>query len=192
MDTKKRGLVLTHGAGGNARGPLLMAVGEAFSAVGYEVLRFDLPFRQRKSFGPPSPAMAAQDRDGLRQAVAAMRERVSGPVIMGGHSYGGRQATILASEEPALSDALLLLSYPLHPPGKPGRLRTAHFPKLHIPALFVHGTKDPFGTIDEVRSALRLIPAKTELLTLEGLGHDLERGRFDTARLPILVREFET
>jgi predicted alpha/beta-hydrolase family hydrolase len=181
------GLVLTHGAGGNCKAPLLVAVEKAFIAAGYRVHRFDLAFRQRRSFGPPSPATAAQDRDSLREAVAEMRGLVSGPVVMGGHSYGGRQATMLAAEEPALADALLLLSYPLHPPNKPDQLRTAHFPSLRTPAVFVHGTKDPFGTIEELRKALQIIPARTELVTLEGLGHDLARGRFDIDQLPRLL-----
>jgi predicted alpha/beta-hydrolase family hydrolase len=181
---KRRGLVLTHGAGGNSNAPLLIAVDRAFRAAGFEVVRFNLAFRQRRPFGPPSPATAAQDRDSLRGAVAEMRKLVTGPVILGGHSYGGRQATMLAAEEPALADALLLLSYPLHPPNKPDQLRTAHFPALRTPALFVHGTKDPFGTIDEMRAALELIPAKKELLALSGLGHDLAQGRFDVDQLP--------
>ena len=74
-----------------------------------------------------------------------LRGRVGGPVVLGGHSYGGRQATMLAAEEPGVAEALLLLSYPLHPPNKPAQLRTAHFPQLRTPALFVSGTKDPFG-----------------------------------------------
>jgi predicted alpha/beta-hydrolase family hydrolase len=181
-----RGLVLTHGAGSNSKAPLLVAVADVFSTAGYRVLRFDLAFRQRRPFGPPSPATAAQDRDSLREAVAEMRKLVDGPVVLGGHSYGGRQATMLAAEEPALADALLLLSYPLHPPNKPLQVRTAHFPALRTPAVFAHGTKDPFCTIEEMRAALALIPAKTELVTLDGLGHDLARGRFDAT--PLIAR----
>src|SRR3954447_17853797 len=111
----ERGLVLTHGAGGNCRAPLLVAAAEAFSAAGLAVLRCDLPFRQRRPSGPPSPAGAAADRAGLREAVAALRSVVPGKVYLGGQSYGGRQATLLAAEEPALVSALLLFSYPLHP-----------------------------------------------------------------------------
>jgi hypothetical protein len=108
-----------------------------------------------------------------------MRGIVSGPLFLGGQSYGGRQATLLAAEEPELVSALLLFSYPLHPPGKPDRLRTEHLPRLRIPALFVQGTTDPFGTIDELRAALALIPVPTRLLPIEGAGHDLRRGRFE-------------
>jgi len=173
------GLVLTHGAGGNCNAPLLVAAAAAFSAAGLQVLRIDLPFRQRRPTGPPSPATAAADRAGLRQAVTALRASVIGPIILGGQSYGGRQATMLAAEEPGLVDALLLFSYPLHPPGKPERLRTEHFPRLSVPALFVHGTADPFGSIAELRQAVSLIPAAVQVMPIEEAGHDLRRGRFN-------------
>ena len=166
-------LVLTHGAGANCQSKLLTAVAEAFAGIGFLVLRCDLPFRQARPHGPPFPAMAARDREGLRRAVDVFRERTPGRVFLGGHSYGGRQATMLAAEHPDLVSGLLLLSYPLHPPRKPADLRTAHFPRLNTPALFVHGGRDPFGTHDEMRSALTLIPGETCLMELEGLGHDL-------------------
>src|SRR5438309_6295132 len=112
----ERGLVLTHGAGGNCRAPLLVAAAEAFSAAGLAVLRCDLPFRQRRPSGPPSPAGAASDRAGLKEAVTALRGIVPRKIFLGGQSYGGRQATLLAADEPDLVSALLLFSYPLHPP----------------------------------------------------------------------------
>jgi uncharacterized protein len=174
-----RGLVLTHGAGGNCRAPLLIAAAEAFCAEGVSVLRCDLPFRQQRATGPPSPATAAADREGLRRAVDAMRELVAGQIILGGQSYGGRQATMLAADEPEVASALLLFSYPLHPPGKPDRLRTEHFPRLRVSAVFVHGTSDPFGSPQELRSAVALIPAHTGIIPIVGAGHDLKRGRFD-------------
>ena len=177
----RRGLVLTHGAGGNCSAPLLVAAASAFADAGLWVLRCDLPFRQRRAAGPPSPATAAADRAGLKSAVEAMRELVTGAVFLGGQSYGGRQATMLAADEPELAAGLLLFSYPLHPPGKPDRLRTEHFPRLRVPAVFVQGTADPFGSIAEIRSAIALIPAPTRLIPIEGAGHDLRRGRFDLA-----------
>jgi predicted alpha/beta-hydrolase family hydrolase len=73
----------------------------------------------------------------------------------------------------------LLLSYPLHPPGKPNQLRTEHLAKLRMPAVFVHGTADPFSSIAEMEQALAMIPAPTQLIIIEGAGHDLRRGRFD-------------
>src|SRR4029077_11310517 len=115
------GLVRTQGAGGNCRAPLLVAAAQAFSAAGLAVLRCDLPFRQRRPSGPPSPAGAAADRAGLQEAVTAMRGIVPGRIFLGGQSYGGRQATLLAADEPDLVSALLLFSYPLHPPRKHDR-----------------------------------------------------------------------
>ena len=163
-------LILAHGAGSNAQSPLLVAVAGAFAEAGLTVLRIDLPFRQARPHGPPFPAMAAEDRQGIRRAAEFMRRSVQGRVFLGGHSYGGRQATMLAAEEPELASGLVLLSYPLHPPRKPEQKRDAHFPKLQTLALFVHGSRDPFGSPEEMEQALKLIPARTELVIREGLG----------------------
>jgi len=146
---------------------------EAFAGAGFTVLRCDLPFRQARSYGPPRPGGAERDRDGLRNAVAALKKLGCEQMFLGGHSYGGRQATMLCAEEPDLVGGLLLLSYPLHPPRKPEQLRVQHLPQLIVPALFVHGTRDPFGSIEEMESALKMIPARTELLQVDGAGHDL-------------------
>jgi uncharacterized protein len=170
------GLVITHGAGATCDTTLLKAIAEAFANAGVVTLRCDLPFRQQRPKGPPFPAQAERDREGLRRAVEALREIAGGRVFLGGHSYGGRQASMLAAEEPEAAAALLLLSYPLHPPNKPQQLRTGHFGSIQIPALFVHGTRDTFATIDEMRAALTLIPARTDLAIVERAGHSLNPG----------------
>ena len=170
------GLVLTHGAGSNCESPLLIALAAAFCEAGMTVLRCDLPFRQVRPQGPPTwPGCAEHDRQGLRRALDEVRKIVPGRVFLGGHlrAYGGRQSSMLAAEEPGLVPAVLLLAYPLHPPKRPAGPRTAHFASLQTPALFVSGTRDGFGTIDEMREALRLIPARTELMAIEGAGHEL-------------------
>jgi uncharacterized protein len=166
-------LILTHGAGANCDTPLLIALTEAFCASGMTVLRFDLPFRQLRPHGPPPRGSAERDQQGIRAVVATMRQQTSGRLFVGGHSYGGRQASILAAAEPGLIDRLLLLSYPLHPPRRPDDLRTGHFPELKTPTLFVHGTRDGFGSTDELIAALKLIPARTKLLEIAGAGHEL-------------------
>lgn len=182
-------ILLTHGAGANCQSKLLISIAEAFATAGFLVLRLDLPFRIEHPHGPPRPGNAERDREGLRRAVALMKHRQragassrkkqneAGPIFLGGHSYGGRQATMLAAEagvaDPPLVDGLLLLSYPLHPPSKPEQLRTSHFPKLKTRAFFVHGARDPFGTIAEMNAALQLIPAAHALLEIEGASHDL-------------------
>jgi len=190
--SNSRSLILTHGAGSNCNAPLLVALAETFCGHGYTVLRCDLPFRQAKSFGPPFPGQVERDRAGLRNAVAAMRKTIleesTGKVFLGDHSYGGRQSTILCADEPELVSGLLLLSYPLHPPRKPDQLRTQHLPNLRTPSLFVHGTRDPFGSIEEMEKALALIPAKHELMKVEGAGHDLGfRGKLRAEALPANV-----
>ena len=186
------GLVLTHGAGSNCQAPVLVALAGTFAEAGFTVLRCDLPYRQDRSFGPPGPGDAKRDRAGLKNAAAALSHIVRGRIFLGGHSYGGRQASMLCaelfsdnpiSEKPVseksatefqrLAAGLLLLSYPLHPPRKPEQLRTQHFFHLQTPALFVQGTRDPFGSIAEIEQALKLIPAETKLLAVEGAGHDL-------------------
>jgi predicted alpha/beta-hydrolase family hydrolase len=189
----KDGLVLTHGAGSNAKAPLLVALAEAFAGAGLTVLRCDLPYRQSRPFGPPGPGSASRDRLGLKNAVAAVRQLVPGRMFLGGHSYGGRQSTMLCADEPGLVDGLLLLSYPLHPPRKPAQLRTQHFPKLQTPAIFVQGTRDPFGSPEEMESALSLIPAKTLLLRIDEAGHDLGfKGKAKPGELPAhVLAEFQ-
>ena len=184
----KDALVLTHGAGGNAKMAILVALAEAFAASGIAVLRCDLPFRQERPFGPPRPGQAERDRTGLKNAVDYMRGQISGRVSLGGQSYGGRQATMLCAEQPDLAQAMLLLSYPLHAPGKPEQLQVRHFPGLILPCLFVQGTRDPFGTVEEIRTALKLIPGRTELLTVENAGHDLGfKGKAKREEVPDLV-----
>ena len=153
------------------------------------VLRCDLPYRQSSPHGPPKPGSAERDREGLRNAVLAMRDLAHGRVFLGGHSYGGRQSSMLVASVPDLVEGLLLLSYPLHPPRKPQQLRTQHFPQLRTPALFVQGTRDPFGLEEELTEAVRLIPARTSLLFLAGAGHDLKVGKSVAATLPAQLLE---
>lgn len=166
-------LVLTHGAGANCNAPLLVALARTFSESGVRVLRCDLPFRQKRPYGPPHRGSADLDQEGLRSAVACMRNQVRGRIFLGGHSYGGRQASMLAAMQPEIAEGLLLLSYPLHPPKRPTELRTAHFPNLRTPALFVHGSRDGFGTAEEMTEALKLIPGRTEQVEVAGAGHEL-------------------
>jgi predicted alpha/beta-hydrolase family hydrolase len=169
-------LVLTHGAGSDANAPLLVALGNQFAECGWTVLRCNLPYRQARPTGPPRGS-DKQDRAGLRRAVEVMQSRVRGGVFLGGMSYGGRQATLLVAEEPQRAAGLLILSYPLHPPGRPEQLRTKHLPQIRVPALFVSGNKDPFGSPEEMQAAVRLLPGKTDLMIVEGAGHDLGYGR---------------
>ena len=173
IETAHDCLILTHGAGSNCASPLLVTLAEMFAEQGWAVLRCDLAFRQLRPQGPPPRGSAERDQSGLRAAVTAVRRHTAGRVFLGGHSYGGRQASMLAADHPELVDRLLLLSYPLHPPQRPSELRTSHFARLLTPGLFVQGARDGFGSIEEMKAALRLIPAATELLAVPGAGHEL-------------------
>lgn len=173
-------MALFHGAGSNCEAGLMRAVAEAFSKSGVLVFRGDLPFRQERAQGPPRGG-SKHDQEGIRRAAEELRSlALEAPLFLAGHSYGGRQCSILAAEDPFILEtavsrfmiaALLLLSYPLHPPGNASLLRTGHFPALRTPVLFVHGTRDPFGTVEEMQAALIPIPARTELMVIEGAGH---------------------
>ena len=189
-DGRCDGVVLAHGAGGDCGSRLLVAVADALCDAGFVVLRCDLPFRQRRPHGPPMPAHASEDRVGLRVAVESLRELAPGRVVLGGHSYGGRQSSMLAAGNPEVADALLLLSYPLHPPRRPEQLRTVHLPDVRIPALFVHGSRDPFGSPEEMESATRLIAGPVAINFVRSAGHDLASGKFNIEEL--LVRPLQS
>ena len=187
-----RGVVLlTHGAGGNRDSPLLIQLCDEWASRGWTAIRYNLPYRRRRPKGPPSGS-AASDQAGIAEAIAYARELTDGPVIAGGHSYGGRMTSaviagaaqpgtaghrsgtaVIASTAQPGADLLALSSYPLHPPGKPERARTEHLPQISVPVVFTHGSKDPFGSIDEVRAAAALIPSATEIVEITGARHDL-------------------
>jgi predicted alpha/beta-hydrolase family hydrolase len=172
-------MVLTHGAGSDCRTPLLRAAATAFCNAGVLVLRYNLPFRQKRPSGPPVPAMAADDRAGLKAAAEALRGEGGEEIYLAGHSYGGRQASMLLAEQPDLATGLLLMAYPLHPPKKPQEWRTQHFGNLRTRSVFVHGDADPFASLQELASAVSLIRAPSRLIAIPGAGHDLRRGRLD-------------
>lgn len=164
-------VVLTHGAGGSMDSPLLVALCEEWARRGWIALRYNLPYRRRRPTGPPSGS-AETDMTGIREALEEARDMRPGPLLAGGHSYGGRLTSMVVAGGAGV-DALTLFSYPLHPPGRPERLRTDHFPDITVPTVFTHGTRDPFGSITELRSAATLIPARTELVEVTRMPHDL-------------------
>ena len=180
-------LILTHGAGANCQTTLLLALADAFAQAGVAVLRCDLPFRQEKPHGPPLRT-AERDQAGLMAAAEAMRREGAKRIWLGGHSYGGRMASMLAAREPELAEALLLLSYPLHTPSKPEQLRTQHFARIRTPALFVSGMRDGLAAIAELEAARKLIPARTLLVPVASAGHEL-LGKSNRERLPHLIAD---
>jgi predicted alpha/beta-hydrolase family hydrolase len=184
-DGPPRGVVvLTHGAGGSRESPLLGRICDEWARRGWLAIRYNLPYRRRRPKGPPSGS-AAGDREGIVEAITLARTLAGGPLLAGGHSYGGRQTSMVVADNATAVDALTLFSYPLHPPGKPERLRTEHFGSIAVPTVFTHGTSDPFGTPDELRAAAALIPAATEIVEVTGARHDLGSRTLDVPALAV-------
>ena len=177
-------VVLTHGAGGSREAPLLKRICDEWAARGWLAVRYNLPYRRRRPNGPPSGSAKA-DQAGVVEAIEVARTLADGPVIAGGHSYGGRMTSVVVAERSADIDVLTLFSYPLHPPGKPDLARTEHLPRIAAPTVFTHGTADPFGSIDELRSAAALISAPTEVVEITGARHDLASKTLDVPALAV-------
>jgi predicted alpha/beta-hydrolase family hydrolase len=177
-------VVLTHGAGGSRESPLLRKICDQWAARGWLAVRYNLPYRRRRPKGPPSGS-AASDQAGIIEAIELAHTLTKGPVVAGGHSYGGRMTSMVVADGAAKVAALTLFSYPLHPPGKPERARTEHLPLISVPTVFTHGTADPFGSIEELRPAAALIPVATEIVEITGARHDLGSKSLDVPALAI-------
>lgn len=176
-------VLLTHGAGGNRNSPMLIKLCDEWARRGWLAVRYDLPYRRRRPKGPPSGSAKA-DQAGIVEAVEVLRAQTAGPIVAGGHSYGGRM-TSMAVAEGLTVDALTLFSYPLHPPGRPERARTEHLPNITVPTVFTQGTADPFGTPDELRAAIALVGAATEFVEITGARHDLGSKKLDVPALAV-------
>jgi uncharacterized protein len=177
-------VVLTHGAGGSRESALLQKLCDEWARRGWLAVRYNLPYRRRRPKGPPSGSAVA-DRAGIVEAITVCRDLADGPLIAGGHSYGGRQTSMVVAEDAQPVDLLMLFSYPVHPPGKPERARTEHLPDIAVPTVFTHGTSDPFGTLDELRAAAALIAAPTEIVEITGARHDLGSKTLDVPALAV-------
>jgi uncharacterized protein len=175
-------VLLTHGAGGNRDSAMLVKLCDEWARRGWLAVRYDLPYRRRRPKGPPSGSAKA-DQAGIVEAVELARANTDGPVVAGGHSYGGRMTSMAVADGLGV-DALTLFSYPLHPPGKPERARTEHLPRITVGTVFTHGTSDPFGTIDELRVAAALVGGPTEFVEVTGARHDLGSKTLD---VPVLA-----
>lgn len=177
-------VALTHGAGGNRESPLLQRLCDEWARRGWLAVRYDLPYRRRRPKGPPSGSSAA-DRDGIVEAIDVCSRLADGPLIVGGHSYGGRMTSMVVAAASTPATVLTLFSYPVHPPGKPDRVRTDHLPDITVPTVFTHGTSDPFGTPDEVARAAALVCAPTQIVEIAGARHDLASKTLDVPKLAV-------
>lgn len=164
-------LVLGHGAGAPQTHPWMVAMSKAIAQLGIEVVTFNFLYTEARRRAPDRPAVLEAT---WRAVIDAVRARGGPPrLCIGGKSMGGRIATMVAAQPDVDVDRLVLLGYPLHPPGKPAQLRVAHLPRVRAPMLFVQGERDAFGTPEELTPHLKGLAAGTRLFVVEGGDHSL-------------------
>jgi len=167
------GLVLTPGAGAGRDQPALVAIEQAATQLGMAVERVEFPGRAAGKRRPDPPDVCIRT---VRNAASELADRLQVPttrVAIGGRSMGGRICSMAVAEGLEVA-ALVLVSYPLHPPGRPDRRRTAHFPDLDLPCLFVSGRRDAFGTPAELEQETAAIPGAVTLVFMDG-DHSLRK-----------------
>jgi predicted alpha/beta-hydrolase family hydrolase len=169
-------VALWPGAGSSSDHPSLVALADALAPL--PVARIDFPYRRE---GRRAPDRAPKLLASLREEVAALCERLgTAPehVVLGGRSMGGRMCSMAVAGadglDPLPAAGLVLIAYPLHPPGKPDRLRTEHLPDVRVPTLFISGDRDPFGTPDELAEAQALVAGPVTAVTVAGARHELK------------------
>jgi hypothetical protein len=175
------GLVLTPGASARRDQSGLVAIDDAVTARGLAVERVEFPGQAAGNRRTDPPAVCIET---VRAAAGALAEQLgvrTGRIAIGGRSFGGRMCSLAAAEGLHVA-ALVLVSYPLHPPGKPERLRTEHFGQLDVPCLFVSGRKDAFATPAELERAVAAIPGPVTVSFVEG-DHSLRRSEAEVATL---------
>src|SRR5436853_7913060 len=161
-------LVFAHGAGGNMHDRGVAATARAVNERGIATVRFNFLYREKKSGRPdPMPRL----KDAFSAVVDRARSELSPrTLIIGGRSMGGRAASMLAADD-FKAEGLLLLAYPLHPPGKPNQLRDAHLPSIRMPVICFNGTRDPFCTQALMEEVLKRVTTNWEMHWVEGADH---------------------
>lgn len=168
------GLLLTPGASATRAQPSLVAIDDAVTALGVVVERMNFPYTDAGRKAPDRPPVLLE---AVRTGAAALAKKAKATPVdlfLGGRSMGGRICS-MAVADGLPARGLVLVSYPLHPPGKPDKLRTDHFPQLGVPCLFVSGTRDTFGTPAELEAATMAIPGDVTHVWIEGGDHGLRR-----------------
>lgn len=182
----ERGIVFVcaHGAGGNMNDRGILQTANTLRSRGLGVVRFNFLYKEKKSGRPdPMPRL----KECITAVVSRVREEIEPKtLIIGGRSMGGRAASMLAAEGFAC-DGLLLLAYPLHPPGKPDQLRDAHLPAIKVPVICFNGTRDPFCTPELMEEVLKRITTQWEMRWVAGADHSFHvlksSGRTDAQAL---------
>jgi predicted alpha/beta-hydrolase family hydrolase len=146
------GIVVAHGAGAGQASSFMVRAATGLAARGITAATFDFPYMRARRPVPDRPAVLEQS---WREAIESARHAFAGlPLVIGGKSMGGRIASQVAAQGIEDIAGLVFLGYPLHPPGNPEKRRDAHLPSIREPMLFVQGTRDAFGTAEEIRALL--------------------------------------
>jgi predicted alpha/beta-hydrolase family hydrolase len=181
MPRRVAGLVLTPGASAGRDHSGLIAIETVVTPLGVAVERVEFPGQAAGKRRTDPPAVCIET---VRAAASALAERLDVPVgriAVGGRSFGGRMCSMAVADGLAAA-ALVLVSYPLHPPGKPDRLRIEHFPALKVPCLFVSGRRDAFASPDELERETTAIPGDVTLSFVEG-DHSLRKSQGEAAEV---------
>jgi predicted alpha/beta-hydrolase family hydrolase len=166
-------LVLAHGAGAPQTHPWMVGAARAFSARGIDVVTFNFLYAENKRRAPDRNDVLEATWRAAIDAVRANSDSAVRRLMLGGKSMGGRIATQVAAAGDVNVAGLVLLGYPLHPPGKPNQLRASHLPLVRAPMLFIQGSRDAFGTPGELAPIVEGLPSHSRLFVVEGGDHSL-------------------
>ena len=169
---RRPAFLLVHGAGGDLDGAGLVALCEAIAARGHLVVRANLPYREAGRGSPPRADRAVPGFLGLAESVRELAPRT--PWVYGGKSYGGRVASLAVATADLPAAGLVFYGYPLHPPGKPGKLRVDHWPDVKVPCLFLQGDRDQFSDETLLEENLRKLPRRARVHVVRGGDHSLK------------------
>ena len=181
-------IILAHGAGQGMDSPFMTYFHEELARRGFLTVRFNFDYMDQKRKVPdPQPKLQARYRAVIAEVLEQHKPK---RLVIGGKSMGGRVASYIAGDTPGV-DGLVFLGYPLHPPGKPDRLRDQHLYDLKLPMLFISGAKDQFAERDLLENVVRRIGGRATLIWIEGADHSLKKGRTDTESLRRASDEIE-
>ena len=166
-------LVLAHGAGAGQRHPFMVSIAKALAGRGIDVVTFNFPYMEQKRRAPDRAPVLEQCFRAVVAAAGEQRSLRTRRLFIGGKSMGGRMATHLAAQGLDGLRGVIALGYPLHPPGKPQELRSAHLPAITGPVLIVQGERDAFGTPTELAPVIASMPAEVTLHVVAGGDHSL-------------------
>ena len=171
-------LILAHGAGAGQGSPFMVETATGLAALGIDTVTFDFPYVEQGRRLPDRPAVLHDSYQAVIRAVRTELASAAHTLFIGGKSMGGRIATEVVAEDPSLRIAgIVLLGYPLHPPGRPSQRRDRHLPAVRRPMLFVQGSRDAFGTPAELEPVLADLTPKATLHVVEGGDHSLKVSR---------------